>query len=57
MTVDNKLTWVPHVMELKKSFVNELELLKTFRFLPTDVLLKFYFRVILPSIKNMGIVL
>ena len=51
MTVDNKLTWVPHVMELKKSFVNKLELLKRSRFLPTDVLLKFYFSVILPSIK------
>ena len=42
MTVDNKLIWVPHVMELKKNYVNKLELLKHSRFLPRDVLLKFY---------------
>ena len=56
MTVDEPLTWVPHVMDLKKSFVNKLELLKRSRFLPKDVLTKFYFSVILPSI-NYGLVL
>ena len=56
MTVDNRLTWVPHVLNLKKSFANKLELLKRFRFLPKDVLLKFYFRVILSSIMY-GLVL
>ena len=25
MTVDDNLTWVPHVMDLKKSFANKLE--------------------------------
>ena len=50
MTVDNRLNWVPHVLHLEKSFANQLELLKRSRFLPTDVLLKFYFSVILSSI-------
>jgi len=28
MTVDHKLTWAPHVMDIKKSFVTKLDLLK-----------------------------
>ena len=56
MTVDDNLTWVPHVLDLKKSFASKLELLKRSRFLPKDVLKKFYFIVILPSI-NYGLVL
>ena len=56
MTVDDNLTWVPHVLDLKKSFASKLELLKRSRFLPKDVLKKFYFSVILPSIKY-GLVL
>ena len=28
MTIDHKLSWVPHTLELKKSFVNKLCLLK-----------------------------
>ena len=56
MTVDDNLTWVPHVLDLKKSFASKLELLKRSRFLPKDVLIKFYFSVILPSI-NYGLVL
>ena len=56
MTVDDNLTWVPHVLDLKKSFASKLELLKRSRFLPKDVLKKFYFSVILPSI-NYGLVL
>ena len=51
MTVDNNFTWVPHVLDLKKSFANKLELLKRSRLLPKDVLMKFYFSVILPSIN------
>ena len=51
MTVDDNLTWVPHVLDLKKSFASKLELLKRSRFLPKDVLIKFYFSVILPSIN------
>ena len=56
MTVDDNLTWVPHVLDLKKSFASKLELLKRSRFLPKDVLKKFYFSVILPSI-NYGLIL
>ena len=56
MTVDDNLTWVPHVLDLKKSFASKLELLKRSRFLPKDVLKKFYFSVILPS-TNYGLVL
>ena len=43
------------MLDLKKSFVNKLELLKPTRFLPKDVLMKFYFSVILPSL-NYGLV-
>ena len=56
MTVGNRLTWVPHVLDLKKSFAIKLELLKCSRFLPKDVLLEFYFSVILSSIMY-GLVL
>ena len=55
-SVDNKLSWIPHMLELKKNFSNKLDLLKRSRFLPRKVLLRFYFSVILPSVKY-GIVL
>ena len=51
MTVDDKLSWTPHVSEVKKSFITKLELLKRSRFLPKNVLRDFYFKVILPSVK------
>ena len=57
MTVDDNLTWVPNVLDLKKSFANKLELLKRSRFLPKDVLMKFHFSIILPSINYDGLVL
>lgn len=56
MTVDHKLTWAPHALDIKKSFVTKLDLLKRSRFLPTKVLRDFYFKVILPSVKY-GLVL
>ena len=56
MSVDDKLSWIPHMLELKKNFSNKLDLLKCSRFLPRKVLLRFYFSVILPSVKY-GIVL
>lgn len=49
LTVDHKLTWDAHVMDVKKSF--RLVLLKRSRFLPRSVLRDFYFKVILPSVK------
>ena len=35
--VDEKLTWIPHVLELKKSFVKKLDLIKKTKFLPRSV--------------------
>ena len=33
VTIDNKLTWPKHISELKKGFVNKLDLIKRSRFL------------------------
>ena len=33
-TVDNKLSWVPHMLDLKKSFAKKLDLIRRSRFLP-----------------------
>ena len=49
-TVDEKLTWTPHILELKKSFAKNLGLLKKSRFLPRSVRQDLYFKVILPSV-------
>ena len=51
LTVDHRLTWIPHVLEIKKNFATKLDLLKGSRFLPTKVLRDFYFKVILPSVQ------
>ena len=48
MTVDEKLTWTQHMLELKKSFAKKLGLLKKSRFLPRNVRQDLYFKVILP---------
>ena len=56
LTVDHKLTWDAHLIDVKKSFANKLDLLKRSRFLPKSVLRDFYFKVILPSVKY-GLVL
>ena len=53
---DHKLSWVPHTLELKKSFVNKLCLLKKLRFLPRKMLQDFYLRIIFPSV-NYGLIL
>ena len=50
VTVDDRLTWSPHLSEVKKSFANKLNLLRKSKFLPKSVLKQFYFSVILPSI-------
>ena len=41
----------PSLTGAKENFANKLDLLKRSRFLPKNVLLKFYFSVILPSVK------
>ena len=51
LTVDHKLTWEAHVMDVKESFATKLDLLKRSRFLPKSALRDFYFKVILPSVK------
>ena len=50
MTVDEKLTWTPHMLDLKKSFAKKLGLLKKSRFLPRTVRQDLYFKVILASV-------
>ena len=57
ITVDEKLTWLPHLLELKKSFAKNLDLLKRSRFLPWNVLQDLYFKVILPSVTSYGLTL
>ena len=34
VTIDNKLTWTKQILELKKGFVNKLNLIKRSRFYP-----------------------
>jgi len=55
-TVDEKLTWALHMLDLKKGFARKFDLIKRSRFLPKEVLINFYFRVILPSV-TFGLVL
>ena len=50
VTIDDKLTWTQHTPEVKKSFVNKLNLLKRSSFLPRNILLDLYFKIILPSV-------
>ena len=51
VTIDDKLTWAQHISEVKKSFVNKLNLLKRSSFLPRNILLDLYFKIILPSVS------
>ena len=39
VTIDNKLTWPKHISELKKGFVNKVDLIKRSRFLHRNSLL------------------
>ena len=52
VTVDEKLTWLPHLLELKKvlPIAKKLDLLKRSRFLPRSVRQDLYSKVILPSV-------
>ena len=56
ITVDNKLSWVSHMLDLKRIFAKKLDLIRRSRFLPKDVLINFYFKIILPSVTY-GLVL
>ena len=50
VTVDQNLSWIPHLQQVAKSFANKLSLLKKSRFLPSHVCESFYLKVIQPSI-------
>ena len=50
VSIDDQLNWSQHVSVVKKGFVDKLNLLKRSRFLPKNMLLDLYFRVIMPSI-------
>ena len=39
--VDDKLSWVPLMLDLTKTFAKKLDLIRSSRFLPKDVLLTF----------------
>ena len=51
VTIDDKLTWAQHISEVKKSLVNKLNLLKRSSFLPRNILLDLYFKIILSSVS------
>ena len=50
VTIDNKLTLTKHLSELKRGFVNKINLIKRSRFLPRNSLLDLCFKIILPSV-------
>ena len=50
VTIDNKLTWSNHISELKRGFVNKLNLIKHRCFSPKNSLLDLDFHVMLPSV-------
>lgn len=56
MTVDEKLTWTPHMLKLKKSFAKKLGSLKKSRFLSRNIRQDLYFQIILPS-ETYGLIL
>ena len=49
--IHNHLTWSQHIFEVKKSFVNKLNLLKRSSFLSRDILKDVYLKTILPSVS------
>ena len=50
VTIDDRLSWVYHLTDVKKNFVNKLNLLKRSFFLSRNALLDLYFKIILPSV-------
>ena len=51
VTIDDKLTWIQHISEVKKSFVNKLNLLKRSSFVPRNILVDLYFKIILSALE------
>ena len=50
VTIDDRLSWSHHLTDVKKNFVNKLNLLKRSSFLIRSALLDLYFKIILPSV-------
>ena len=50
ITFDDRLSWVPHLIDFKRNFLNKLNLLKRSSFLSRNALLDLYFKNILPSV-------
>ena len=50
VTIDERLSWSHHLTDVKKNFVNKLNLLKRSLFLSRNALLDLYFKIILPSV-------
>ena len=50
VTIDERLSWSRHLPDIKKNFVNKLNLLKRSSFLSRNSLLDLYFKIILPSV-------
>ncbi len=50
VTIDNQLTWSRHILDVKKAFALKLNLIKRSRFLPKNILLDLYFKIILPGV-------
>ena len=50
VTIDERLSWSRHLPDIKKNFVNKLNLLKRSSFLSRNALLDLYFKIILPSV-------
>ena len=50
VTLDQNLSWIPHLKEVINNFANKLSLLKKSKFLPSHVCESFYVKVIQPFI-------
>ena len=50
LTIDDRLSWTNHLISVKKSFVNKMNMLKRSSFSDKKALLDLYFKVILPSV-------
>ena len=50
ITIDDRLSWSQHLIDVKKSFVNKLNLIKRSSFLGREALLDLYYKVVLPAL-------
>ena len=50
ITIDDRLSWSQHLADVKKSFVNKLNLIKKSSFLGREALLDLYCKVVLPAV-------